>query len=207
MLLFCRLHFKEETEMRNYLTDAEVRLLLRAAHKTGHSERNRCLIYMCFIHGFRVSEICRLRLSDIDINTGNIFISRLKNGFSTIHPMLSDEVMMLNLWMDVRRTYTCVKAECEDYVFLTSKGRPLTRHAVYKMLKKAGEDAGLSVRVHPHMLRHACGYALADRRIDTRLIQDYLGHTNITHTVRYTASNPLRFMGIWHEPAASWVTK
>lgn len=64
-------------------------------------------------------------------------------------------------------------------------------------MKKAGEDAGLSVRVHPHMLRHACGYALADKRIDTRLIQDYLGHTNIAHTVRYTASNSLRFMGIW----------
>lgn len=128
--------------MRNYLTDSEVRLLLQAACKTGHSERNRCLIYMCYIHGFRVSEICRLRLSDIDINACNMFISRLKNGFSTIHPMLSDEVSMFDNWMDVRRTYTDVNGKCEDYVFLTSKGRPLSRHTVYKMLKKAGRMQG-----------------------------------------------------------------
>lgn len=183
--------------MRNYLTSSEVKLLLQASSETSHAKRNYCLIYMCFIHGFRVSEICGLRLSAIDFNAGNLFISRLKNGFSTIHPMLPEEIRVLNQWMDVRQAYAGAHEECEDYVFLSSRGRPLSRHGVYKMMKKAGEDAGLSVRVHPHMLRHACGYALADKRIDTRLIQDYLGHTNIAHTVRYTASNSLRFMGIW----------
>ncbi|MFZ5179114.1 tyrosine-type recombinase/integrase, partial [Enterobacter kobei] len=57
--------------------------------------------------------------------------------------------------------------------------------------------AGLSLCSHPHMLRHACGFALADRGVDTRLIQDYLGHRNIRHTVRYTASNAERFEGVW----------
>ncbi|MCM4604482.1 tyrosine-type recombinase/integrase, partial [Escherichia coli] len=51
--------------------------------------------------------------------------------------------------------------------------------------------------VHPHMLRHACGFALADNGVDTRLLQDYLGHRNIQHTVRYTASNAARFKGVW----------
>jgi integrase len=60
-----------------------------------------------------------------------------------------------------------------------------------------GECAGLSVEAHPHMLRHACGFALADQGADTRLIQDYLGHRNIQHTVKYTATNPARFERLW----------
>jgi len=65
------------------------------------------------------------------------------------------------------------------------------------LLKKYSIVAGLSVLAHPHMLRHACGYALADQGADTRLIQDYLGHRNIQHTVRNTASNPARFARLW----------
>ncbi|EIK3195762.1 tyrosine-type recombinase/integrase, partial [Salmonella enterica] len=62
---------------------------------------------------------------------------------------------------------------------------------------RISHKAGLPVCAHPHMLRHACGYALADNGADTRLIQDYLGHRNIRHTVRYTASNAARFGGVW----------
>ena len=60
-----------------------------------------------------------------------------------------------------------------------------------------GELAGLPVEAHPHMLRHACGFALADQGADTRLIQDYLGHRNFQHTVKYTATNPARFERLW----------
>jgi type 1 fimbriae regulatory protein FimB len=65
------------------------------------------------------------------------------------------------------------------------------------MIRDYGRDAGLAVASNPHMLRHACGYALADQGADTRLIQDYLGHRNIQHTVRYTATNPARFERLW----------
>jgi type 1 fimbriae regulatory protein FimB len=65
------------------------------------------------------------------------------------------------------------------------------------MIRDYGRNAGLSVASHPHMLRHACGYALADQGADTRLIQDYLGHRNIQHTVQYTATNPARFERLW----------
>lgn len=175
--------------MRNYLTFPEVSLLLEATKKTYHPERNYCLIYMSFIHGFRVSEVCRLRLSDIDLHACEMFVYRLKNGFSTVHPILPEEFTFLNRWLNVRPRYA--DKASGDFVFITSRGKPLSRYTVYRMLKRLGKVAGLSVDVHPHMLRHACGYALADRRIDTRLIQDYLGHINISHTVRYTASNPL----------------
>ncbi|MGJ5719047.1 tyrosine-type DNA invertase [Morganella sp. B601] len=191
--------------MRNYLTFSEVKLLLNSAQKTYHSERNYCLIYMSFIHGFRVSEVCRLRLSDIDLHAREMFVSRLKNGFSTVHPIPPEEFVFLKKWLEIRYRY--VGKESDDFVFLTTRGKPLSRYTVYRMIKKAGKEAGLSVDVHPHMLRHACGYALADRRMDTRLIQDYLGHINISHTVRYTASNPLRFKGMWKDFVFTNATK
>lgn len=65
------------------------------------------------------------------------------------------------------------------------------------LIRRYGEIAGLDLAAHPHMLRHACGFALADQGADTRLIQDYLGHRNIQHTVRYTATNPARFERLW----------
>jgi type 1 fimbriae regulatory protein FimB len=64
-------------------------------------------------------------------------------------------------------------------------------------IRNYGEQAGLALPAHPHQLRHACGFALADQGADTRLIQDYLGHRDIRHTVIYTATNPARFERLW----------
>jgi len=65
------------------------------------------------------------------------------------------------------------------------------------MIRDYGRLAGLPVEAHPHMLRHACGFALADQGADTWLIQDYVGHRNIQHIVRYTTTNPARFERLW----------
>ena len=81
--------------------------------------------------------------------------------------------------------------------FLSEQRKPLHRSTVNLLLHKYGEKAKLPVAVHPHMLRHACGFALADQGADTLLIQDYLGHRNIQHTVRYTSTNPARFEKLW----------
>jgi type 1 fimbriae regulatory protein FimB len=80
--------------------------------------------------------------------------------------------------------------------FVSEQRRPLHRSTA-NLLLKYSEAAGLSVKAHPHMLRHACGFALADQGADTRLIQDFLGHRNIQHTVKYTATNPARFEKLW----------
>ena len=84
-----------------------------------------------------------------------------------------------------------------DAFFISERRRALSRKTAWLAVKTYGELAGLSLPAHPHMLRHACGYALADQGADTRLIQDYLGHRNIQHTVRYTATNPARFEKLW----------
>ncbi|HFT7668601.1 TPA: tyrosine-type DNA invertase [Serratia marcescens] len=180
---------------RKYLTQSEVERLLQQARAGGNAERDYCLIYMSFIHGFRVSEACRLRMSDLDLQGRCLYIRRIKSGFSTNHPLLQDELRAIRAWLAVR---AAMPGADNDWVFLSRQGNPLTRQRVYQIINQLGKAAGISVEPHPHMLRHACGFALADRGIDTRLIQDYLGHKNIRHTVRYTASNAERFEGVWH---------
>jgi site-specific recombinase XerD len=81
-------------------------------------------------------------------------------------------------------------------VFLSERG-PMTRQAFNYICAELGERAGLNIKVHPHMLRHSCGFALANKGRDTRLIQDYLGHRNITHTQIYTRTSAVRFEGLW----------
>lgn len=183
-----------QTNKRKHLTQYEVEALLQAARNGPNPERNHCLITLCFLHGFRASEVRLLRHSDIDLDGRSICIYRLKNGFSTIHPLLDEEVLALTTWL-AKRT-ELVNADSE-WVFLSQQGKPIARQTVYQLITRLGVAAGISVTVHPHMLRHSCGFALADRGIDTRLIQDYLGHRNIRHTVRYTASNAERFRGVW----------
>ena len=182
-------------QKRSYLSSYEIKKLLSSIKQDSYLERNYCMILMAFIHGLRVSELLSLKLSDIDLGGKTLNVRRMKNGFSTIHPLLREEIKGLNKWLSIRKKARYF--EETDYLFISPSGKPLSRQQFYNILKNTGEIALLPVKTHPHMLRHACGYALADAGIDTRLIQDYLGHKNITHTVRYTASNSARFRGMW----------
>ncbi|MEG2398540.1 MAG: tyrosine-type DNA invertase [Citrobacter sp.] len=183
---------------RKFLTHHEVSLLLQAVVTSRHAERDTCMILLAFLHGLRVSELLSLRLADLELVSRKLCVRRLKNGFSTVHPLLAEEVKCLRSWLTARETIKSPAAEEEgDWLFISRSGRPLTRQRFYDLLADAGRKAGLAVSVHPHMLRHGCGYALADNGIDTRLIQDYLGHRNIRHTVIYTASNSARFDRVW----------
>lgn len=179
---------------RKYLTPSEVEKLLEVTLRGKHAERDYCLIWMCFIHGCRVSEISSWRLSDIDIEGNNIYIHRLKNGFSTVHPLYRRERKSLMLWMNKRKDY---RGADTDWLFLSNRGAKLSRQRIYWLIRNYSDAANLTINAHPHMLRHGCGFALADRGIDTRLIQDYLGHRNIQNTVIYTASNANRFKEVW----------
>ncbi|VEI69600.1 Tyrosine recombinase XerD [Serratia quinivorans] len=189
---------------RKHLTRGEVgRLLLQAA--AGRApERDTCLIWMGFIHGCRVSELTGLRLADLDMDDGCLYISRLKNGLSTTHPLEATEKRLLQRWLKKRQS--CRNLDDQDWLFLSQKGYRLSRQRIFRMLREYGRRAGLDVEAHPHMLRHACGYALADNGADTRVIQDYLGHRNIQHTVLYTAANAGRFRDLWEEKRRKNVT-
>ena len=83
------------------------------------------------------------------------------------------------------------------FVFISERGSPFTAAGFARLLERAGEATKLGLKVHPHMLRHACGFALANAGHDTRALQAYLGHSNIQHTVRYTELAPGRFKNFW----------
>lgn len=178
---------------RKFLTASEIDKIISSVSNTRNSERNKCLMLMCFIHGLRVSELSQLRLQDIELSKGIIFISRLKNGLSVQHPLHNNEIILLKEWIKKRSTY---RQSDSQYLFLSMYGDKLSRQQLYRIFSNAGKKANVNVDVHPHMFRHACGYALADQGCDTRLIQDYLGHRNIQNTVIYTASNAARFRSI-----------
>ncbi|WP_433587439.1 tyrosine-type DNA invertase [Providencia alcalifaciens] len=181
-------------KQRKFITRNEIDGLLTATKQGRHAERDYCLLLMGFLHGFRVSELSRLSLHDIDLVQKIIYVRRLKKGLSTIQPLHPTEINALEAWLEKRLLFT---ASENKWLFISQKHQPLSRYQIFRLIEKYGKLAGLTVKVHPHMLRHACGYALADLGRDTRLIQDYLGHRNISHTVIYTASNEKRFNGIW----------
>jgi type 1 fimbriae regulatory protein FimB len=178
---------------RKHLVSAEVERLIAATKGSRNEARDRCLLLLKFRHGLRVSEACGLKMSQVDIESRVLHVARLKKGLSTTHPLRPDEIRAIKTWLIERKR---LKPE-GDAFFVSERRQPLSRKTAWLAIRSYGEKAGLSVSAHPHMLRHACGFALADQGADTRLIQDYLGHRNIQHTVMYTATNPARFEKLW----------
>jgi type 1 fimbriae regulatory protein FimB len=181
---------------RKHLTSREVESLIGAATESSRNkERDRCLLLLTYRHGFRVSEICGLPLDHVDTEGRVLHVKRLKRGLSTTHPLRADEIRAINAWLKIR---AAMKLPATVSTFFVSEQRkPLHRSTVNYFLKTASAAASLPFAAHPHLLRHACGFALADQGADTRLIQDYLGHRKIEHTVKYTATNPARFERLW----------
>ena len=182
---------------RKHLSGREIERLLEAVRGSRNEIRDRCLVLLMFRHGLRVSEACGLVLEQVDVESRVLHVARLKGGLSTTHPLRGDEIRAIKAWLVERARMKALGKVLGRAFFLSERRKPLHRSTVNLLLHKYGEKARLPVAVHPHMLRHACGFALADQGADTRLIQDYLGHRNIQHTVRYTATNPARFEKLW----------
>ncbi|WP_380183059.1 tyrosine-type recombinase/integrase [Kalamiella sp. sgz302252] len=168
---------------QKFLSHNDVDRLISAIPDSVNGWRDRCMLLMCFTHGLRVSELCGLRLEDVDPAINFLHIDRLKNGFPVEHPIEFRERITLIKWLQQRPAY--LRSE-SPWLFLSRNGNKISRQQLYRLIRSYGERAGLSRKVHPHMLRHACGYALANRGVDTRLIQDYLGHKNRQNTAVYT---------------------
>ena len=177
---------------REYLTEQEVDQLIDAAGKVGrHGHRDATLIMLSFRHGLRVTELVSLRWEQVDLRQGLLHVNRLKQGNPSVHPLRGPELRALRR---LQRDYPTM-----PYVFSSERKAPLTPDAIRKVFGRAGKEAKLPFPVHPHMLRHACGYKLAQAGQDTRAIQHYLGHRNIQHTVRYTQLSADRFKDFWQD--------
>jgi site-specific recombinase XerD len=168
--------------LRDYLTKAEVRALLRAAKQSKrYAARNYAMILLAYRHGFRASELVELRVSDVDLRAGTIYCRRRKGSKSSVHPMKRDEIGA------IERVLRDRQVDATDYIFCSERQPKLGRNGFWRIVSEAGKRAGLPVNTYTHQLRHACGYYLANKGCDLRLIQDYLGHKYVQNTVRYCA--------------------
>jgi site-specific recombinase XerD len=175
-----------EYRVREYLTPTEIEALLQALRRNRNGHRDWLIGLVIYRHGLRVSEACDLRWDDIDLPTRTIRIRRLKGSVDTTHYLERDELAAL------RRL-----SRRGAYVFVNERGDPFRRMGIARMIERAGADAGIGLPVHVHMLRHSTGFVLANKGMDTRRLQHYLGHSSITYTVRYTAMSPEPFKDIW----------
>lgn len=182
-----------EVRSREYLREDEVNALIEAAKSNGrHCLRDGLMILMQYRHGLRVTELCRLRWDDVDWGTAHIYIKRIKNGKDSNQPIEGTELRLLRQFH--RQELEKVRS---PFMFLNERKSPMDDERVRQIVARAGELAGFNFPVHPHMLRHGCGFYLASKGYDTRIIQDYLGHVNIQHTVIYTQLAPGRFSRLW----------
>lgn len=174
---------------KNFLTETEIMVLLEALKAGRHGVRNHLLVLMMYRHGMRVSEAVDLRRDEVDLDRSRLWVRRLKNGLSVEQPISGDELRAI-------RRYLATRTDALPWLFISEREQPLTRQSVNHFVATAALRAGLSP-VNPHMLRHSCGFYLANRGYDLRLIQDYLGHRDPKHTVHYTRVAGYRFEGLW----------
>jgi type 1 fimbriae regulatory protein FimB/type 1 fimbriae regulatory protein FimE len=180
-----------ELRTREHLTSKEVERLIEAAKTNRWGHRDATMILIAYRHGLRASEVCDLRWDQVDFNQAVLHVRRVKSGTPSTHPLTGIEMRAL------RRLQR--ESAAGPFVFLSERAAPFSTAGFARMLERAADAAGFKIKAHPHMLRHACGYTLANAGHDTRALQAYLGHKNIQHTVRYTELAPTRFKNFWRD--------
>jgi type 1 fimbriae regulatory protein FimB/type 1 fimbriae regulatory protein FimE len=176
---------------REHLTIDEVERLIEAAKTNRYGHRDALMVLLAFRHGLRAGEVVDLRWDQIDFKTGTLHVRRFKNGLPNSHPLTGSELRAL------RRHQR--ESDKSPFIFVSERGAPLSAPGFSRMVERAAVSAKLGIKAHAHMLRHACGYKLANDGHDTRALQAYLGHRKIQNTTRYTALAQDRFKDFWKD--------
>lgn len=175
---------------REHLTPPEMLRLIDAASKVGrYGKRDALMIRMAYVHGMRASELTGVMWTDVDFDSGCLLVRRLKRGKTANHPMTPDVIRLLKK----------MPGDHRGFIFVSERGDRLSANGFNKIVGRAGEALGLGFTIHAHMLRHSCGYKLVNDRRAIRNIQEYLGHTHMQETVRYTALAPGYLAGCWKD--------
>ena len=174
--------------VRKYLTAREIEKLMDYARKRSrYGHRDATMVLVTYRHGLRASEGCDLQWHQVELDQGHV--RRVKNGTPSVHPIRGDGYRALR---KVRHEIP------EGGLRLPHRARRTNeRVSFHHLVQRLGKAAKMPFPLHPHMLRHACGYKLANDGHDTRALQHYLGHKNIQHTVLYAELAPDRFKDFW----------
>ena len=186
----CKVREFRRKPPRDWLHELEVEAMIKAAGRNRHAVRDQALILLCYRHGLRVGELIALEWAHIDFRTSLLTVRRSKRGLDSTHPITGKELRIMRA---LQRKAT------GSYVFESERSGPMSRRAAQWIVEQAGRDADLAFPVHIHLLRHSCGYKLANDGQPTRHIQLYLGHKSLNHTARYTALAPDPFRGFWSD--------
>ena len=169
----------------NFLSPEEVLAVLKAARE--RATRDWAMILLAYRHGLRASEVCGLKLADIDLKAGAISIRRLKGSMQTVQPLyphrgqpLLDEISALRAWLRERRS------DGSDYLFTSQKGGKLDRTQFFRVFRTVAETAGLPAeKRHPHVLKHSLASHLVAGNVNLALVRQALGHKSIGSTMQY----------------------
>ena len=172
-----------------YLTPEEILAVLKTARK--RSVRDWAMILLAYRHGLRASEVCGLKIADIDLKAGSISIRRLKGSLSQVQPLyqhrgqpLLDEMAALRAWLKTR------PADGSDFLFTSQKGGRLDRTQFFRIFRAFAETAGLPPeKRHPHVLKHSLASHLVAGNVNLALIRQALGHRSITSTMQYVGTS------------------
>jgi integrase len=170
------------------LEPAEILAVLRSAKKKG--AREFAMIVVAYRHGMRASEVCNLRLGDLDLRNGSILVERLKGSLRTTQAIaghrgnpLLDELKALSAWLRQRRD------DGSDFLFTSQKGGRLDRSQFFRLFRSVAADAGLPPeKQHPHVLKHSIASHLVSANVNLALVKQALGHKSINSTMRYIAT-------------------
>ena len=183
---------RRKPRSREHLTEREVGRLIEAMKGNRWGHRDATMVLIAFRHGLRASELVDLRWDQVDLEHALLHVHKLKNGSPATHPLTGKELRAL-------RRLQREQVAKSPFVFISERGAPFSRRGFQAMVERAGKVARFDMKIHPQMLRHACGFKLANDGVDTRTIQAYLGHKSIQHTVRYTELAPTRFKSLFRD--------
>jgi type 1 fimbriae regulatory protein FimB/type 1 fimbriae regulatory protein FimE len=175
-----------ELRLREHLTEREVEKLIEATKGNRWGRRDSTMILLAFRHGLRASELCGLQWSDVEFESGTLHLRRAKGGATATHPLLGDEL----------RALRALKREAKSpFIFVSERGAPFSVAGLQKLVERAGIEAKLPFKVHPHMsdMQRALRWQTRERTQE----RCKLGHRSIQSTVRYTELAPGRFKNLW----------
>src|SRR5260370_3189909 len=179
----------DNVKTTDLLDPTEIKSFLQAAKAGRQGIRDHLLFLMMYRHGLRCSEAVGLRIEDVSFDRATLSVRRLKGSNAGMHPIEGEELRAI-------RRYLATRDDSLPWLFVSERKGRLTQFAINYLVERTAKAAGFD-NLHPHCLRHPCGYALADKGIDLRTIQEWLGRRSIEMTVRYTRISQRRFSGVW----------